>query len=114
MLRIFASFHLEYLVYCFVLFQKGRIDTEHPVKDKASYKRCGRSSMQGKLKLIKRQMRGDMLVVYRIVNCQKRSVRRSYLAFPINQEQVECHTVMLKANEFKSDTSKIFSYMVHN
>lgn len=78
------------------------------------HKRCGRSSMRGKLKLIKRQMRGDMLVVYRIVNCQKRSVRRSYLAFPINQEQVECHTIMLKANEFKSDTSKIFSYMVHN
>lgn len=55
-----------------------------------------------------------MLVVYRRVNCQKRSVGQSYLAFPINQEQVECSTIILKANEFKSDTSKIFSYMVHN
>lgn len=89
-------------------------DTEHPVKDRASYEGCGRPSTGGKVKLIKRQTRGDMLVVYRRVNCQKRSVRRSYLAFPINQEQMECYTMILKANEFKSDTSKIFSYMVHN
>lgn len=84
------------------------------MKDRASYKRWGRSSVREKVKLIKRQTRGDLLVVYRRVNCPKRSVRRSYLAFPINQEQAECYTIMLKANEFKSDTSKIFSYMVHN